>query len=211
MKILVLAILAVAVWLLVGYTFQHRNDNTVPAQTAAQIEQGPTPPPMPPARTRLPAPGTLLAPPPPATPAASTPVAQPVAHTGPPVLFHGRISQKTPEGDLLIVCEKTFAVKDGHYALENPWRGAQGSSELAGEFLIVGDPEAGNLVDGDPVGGIGEFGGPYAFNTPQGGLRNVRKILWVDPKTVPNYQPQDPAAAAKSKLTGSALDQKPHR
>ena len=205
MKILVLVILVAAAWLLAGYSFQHRNDNTVPVPATVQVQVEPT---TTPERTRLPAPGAQVATLPPATLGQFTPAEPDIAPSGPPVLFRGKISQKTPEGDLLIVCEKNIPVKEGHHALENPWRGVLGSSEIEGEFLLMGDPEGAKLVDNDPIGGIAQLGGPYAFNTPQGGLRHVRKIIWVDPKTVSNYQPQDPAAAGKSKLHGIGARQK---
>jgi hypothetical protein len=105
---------------------------------------------------------------------------------GPLVYFAGRVVQKTSAG-LLIECEQTLGVRDGHYALEQPFHGQIGLSEIDGDYLLKADPEERSVVDNDFLAGIAEIAPPFSFTTVMGSNRTVRSLRWVDPATVQNH------------------------
>jgi hypothetical protein len=106
-------------------------------------------------------------------------------------LYCGKVVQVSG-GDIIIRCQQNKAVAHGHYALENVWRGAEGQSEIGGDFLLTGDPLAPTYRPDTKVFGVAELGPPIVFTTSAGWRTQSPKLTWVAASTIANYKPNSP-------------------
>jgi hypothetical protein len=132
-------------------------------------------------------------------------------------LYCGKVVQVSG-GDIIIRCQQNKAVAHGHYALENVWRGAEGQSEIGGDFLLTGDPLTRTYQPNTKVFGVAELVPPSASMTAPGLRAPPRSLNWVAPSTIANYKPGTPVMFGMTPppagtfirdsmgLKGSALD-----